>query len=116
MPTELQAQACARDRGGEEGRNVGDKGREGGGGGGGNEGRREERRGGDKRREEDAELLCLKRALAQQVQRLQELCANEENKVEPEEERERRVAAEHVAAMARKLYDLQRQVCGSVSL
>lgn len=107
MSIESQAQACTRTGGGEEGRDGRDKEREGGGG-----GRREDRRGGDKRKEEDTELLCLKRALAQQVQRLQELCANEEDKVEQEDEneRERRVAAEHVAAMARRLYDLQRQV------
>lgn len=83
------------------------------------EGREEEGSGGryDKRRgdkrTEDGELVSLKRALAKQVQRLQELCANEEERVgqdEEEEEREKRVAAEHVAAMARKLYDLQRKV------
>ena len=107
-----------RDRGDKEregrgGRDRGDEEREGRG-----RGRREERRGGDKRKEDDTELVCLRRALAQQVHRLQELCANEVEKVEQEEEneRERRVAAEHVAAMARKLYDLQRQVSVWVSL
>lgn len=104
--TELQKQACTC--GSNKGTREDSEGREAEGPGGRDEGRR---RGGGKRTE-DGELVSLKRALAQQVQRLRELCASKEERVGQveEEERERRVAAEHVAAMARKLYDLQRQV------
>lgn len=59
---------------------------------------------------ESSELVCLKVALSQQVQRLRDLCASEGERVGEEEERERKVAAAQVSAMARKLYDLQRQV------
>ena len=62
---------------------------------------------------EISDLVELKMALAKQVQRLQGLCACEHNKKggeEEEEEREREKAAEQVSLMARKLYDLQRQV------
>ena len=60
---------------------------------------------------ESSELVCLKKALSREVQRLQELCAREgTGEDEEEEERERQRTAEQVSVMARKLYDLQRQV------
>ena len=65
-----------------------------------------------------SELVRLKTALGEQVQRLRDLCASEGGRVgweKGEMERERKRAAEQVAAMARKLYDLQRQV-GRTSL
>ena len=65
-----------------------------------------------------SELARLKTALGEQVQRLRDLCASEGGRVgweKGEMERERKRAAEQVAAMTRKLYDLQRQV-GRASL
>ena len=61
---------------------------------------------------ETSDHVQLKVALAKQVQRLQELCAREQEGEggEEEEEREREKAAEQVSLMARKLYDLHRQV------
>lgn len=68
---------------------------------------------------EISDLVELKMALAKQVQRLQGLCACEHNKKEgeeEEEERERDKVAEQVSLMARKLYDLQRQVTCLVTM
>lgn len=66
---------------------------------------------------ERGELVGLKLELAQQIQRLRELCASEAGRGgEREEEevvRERRLMAEQVSAMARKIYDLQLQVSWS---
>ena len=60
------------------------------------------------------ELVGLKLELAQQVQRLRELCALEDRRdregEEEEVKKERRLAAEQVSSMARKVYDLQLQV------
>ena len=70
--------------------------------------------GGGADRKETSDLVQLKMALAKQVLRLQELCAREQEgeggEEEEEEEREREKAAEQVSLMARKLYDLHRQV------
>ena len=70
------------------------------------------RAGGKNTEEGDSELRQLKMALAQQVQRLQELCARERahDDEEEEDERDKKRAAEKVSVTARKLYDLQRQV------
>ena len=65
------------------------------------------------------ELLQLRRALSHQVLRLRELCTSgrmmregmSKEEKEEEEERQRKRAARHVTVMARKLYDLHRQVC-----
>ena len=68
--------------------------------------------GGEADGKETSDHVQLKVALAKQVQRLQELCAREQEGEggEEEEEREREKAAEQVSLMARKLYDLHRQV------
>ena len=69
--------------------------------------------GGKNTEEGDSELRQLKMALAQQVQRLQELCARErahDDEEEEDDERDKKRAAEKVSVTARKLYDLQRQV------
>ena len=66
---------------------------------------------------ESSDLVCLQMALAKQVQRLQELCAREyEREGGEEEEREKERTAQQVSVVARKLYDLQRQVRASSGL
>ena len=79
---------------------------------GGREGEGQQGSGGDRTEiQESSDLVQLKVALSKQVQRLQELCAHQhEREGGEEEEEEEREAAEGVSLMARKLYDLQRQV------